>query len=207
MMGTPVTTSETTRAREPAEAEQRRPTRLSRFFPDVSSMRIQFEWRVAAMARRGVAMFEEVHEPGVCRFFGAGLDQFFTQEITSDFLNCLRRLGQARFRAGHASSPQVELYTAGCMRGLGCESTPARYRYVFVLGPRNGKSGVRITVSPSTSTRRFSFLPRFGWTHAIEACYGELIVHDAAHAFAVEPALCKSDSLLSATVLLSGHLW
>jgi hypothetical protein len=106
----------------------------------------------------------------------------------------------------HASSPQVEVFSDACWRGPTTDVTPANWRYLYVLGPRAGDAGARVTLVSRVPTRWCLVLPVCR-AAGVELKFNNLLLYRDEFACSVQRIQGRSGSPISAAVFLAGYLW
>ena len=179
---------------------------VPRFCLEGESLRAQFEWKIALSRIRGKNLLGEMAEEGICRMWSATADRIFTQDAITGFLSHLRRWARGAIGISHASSPQIQVFSRDCWRAANQDSTPAKWRYIYVLGPKSGQGSSSATLMPLQAIRDKGFFS-ITRTINIDLTFGGILVYAADFGLSIDGLRNASDDPLCGIVLLTGYLW
>jgi hypothetical protein len=179
---------------------------VPRFSFDAGWLRTQFEWKLATTRMRGKILLDEISDEGSHKFLAAPADRVFAQQAVTSFLTELRDWADGAIGIKHASSPQVQVFGESCWRQLSQDASPAQWRYMYTLGPKSGRSAVRLRLAKPAAKPMYAPFS-FNNTTIIEPEFNCLIAYEASHLCGIDEAHIADGGPLSATVFLSGYLW
>ena len=174
------------------------------FLLDPSSLRAQFDWKVAR--HQGRLKQPAENGIGLSTMFRIPSERVLTRDAVFDFLSQLRTIAAEYLGSRHASTPQIMVFGRGSQRWVEEDPSIAPWRYMCFIGPR--RPGPATVVSIQTHEAILTWLPWFQRRMATRVLVGsnDLILYQS---FAVQSVLSQPESaeLEDQTLVLSGWLW
>lgn len=170
------------------------------FFDRADTLWEQLEKTLGQAASNGSGFLRQVSSAGAYAFLLATADQIFAQDSVLAFLNRMRRWGEERLGALHASTPQIHIYVDGCHRELAPDAIRTRWHYLYSL-TRSEAASVRLLGDDGLREKRFgialSRVTRF------QLPFNQ---HETSQAYAID-APKRTMEPLEGAILLHGYLW
>lgn len=181
----------------------------SNFSGLAGSLREQFEKKIsgAIEVNDGLTPLLYAYCPDSYQFLTASAERIFSAELLDELLEKMRTWAGEILDGTHVSTPQLRVFVNGCYRDLLRDNVEARYHWVLSLA-RNGKQKIgQITVATETvSADAESASMSVDHLVSLDLEFNQLLVHEAANAYAIKPAKGSMDPALGA-VFLDGYIW
>jgi hypothetical protein len=177
------------------------------FFAGADSMRKEFEKQTLGSLDEndGFTPFAYAFEPDAYQFLSASAESLFSAGLLKGLIERLRSWGGERLGLSHVSTPHVRVYINGCSRELLSDSVSAPWHYMLALGNQRAVKAGRIklvTGNPDEQERTLTLTRVL----SLQLESNQLLVHNTAHAYAIEP-IKSSMNPLDGVVFLDGYLW